>query len=278
MTDAGSRPAVRLIASDLDGTLLRSDGSISARTRAAISAATAAGIRVVAATGRGWRSATPLLAPAPEISTAVLSNGSLVRHLHRGEDLHVFPIEGTALDKVGAVLDEVVPEAGRFWETAVDYGFDEIYAALRAELRPELEVDGKAPSRLPGDSTVIKLLVRHPRLGPEALLDLVGPRLPAEVTAAFSGGPNLIEITGDGVHKAGALAVLCDGFGISASEVVAVGDNHNDTEMLRWAGVGVAMANAGPEAAAASDLRTAHHMEDGVAEVIEAVLDGTLGA
>ena len=87
-------------------------------------------------------------------------------------------------------------------------------------------------------------------------------------------GIDTVEITGDGVHKAAALAVVCARLGIDRSEVVALGDNRNDTEMLRWAGRGVAMGNAAPAVVAEADEQGAHHMDDGVALVIEDVLAG----
>jgi hypothetical protein len=118
---------------------------------------------------------------------------------------------------------------------------------------------------------MLKLLVRHPRLDEEALLELLEPTIPEDVLATYS-GIDTVEITGAGVHKAAALAVVCRRSGIDASQVVALGDNRNDSEMLRWAGRGVAMGNAVPAAIEAADEQTEHHMDDGVAIVIEGVL------
>lgn len=277
MGGADSRPArrVRLVATDLDGTLLRADQTISPRTRRAIREAHRAGIRVIAATGRGWRSATPLLAGVPEIDIGVMSNGSLVRDLRRHRDLHHFPIDAPALATVLARIREHVPRAGLYWETATVAAFDHRYREIMAGLHPELERDGRTPlDGPPDDEPLLKLLIRDPERSHDELFAHLVPHLPPTVTASFSGGPNLVEITGHGVHKASALAFLCRAWGIDASEVVAVGDNHNDAEMLRWAGLGVAVANASPEAVAASDRRTGHHLDDGVAALIEGLLDG----
>ena len=105
------------------------------------------------------------------------------------------------------------------------------------------------------------------------MLQVLEPHVPDGVELTSS-GYGLVEVTGDGVHKAHALAVLCRRLGIDAGEVVALGDNRNDSEMLRWAGRGVAMGNAVPAAVVAADEQTAHHMDDGVAIVIEDVLTG----
>lgn len=268
MSGEGARP--RLVATDMDGTLLRSDLTISDRNRRAIADAHAAGITVVAATGRSWRSAVPLLAVVPEVATAVCSNGALIRDIpgETDTDVFAFPVE-TARQLVDAVVG-AVPEAGLAWELASgEFGFDPTYARLRpavAEQFPEHEADHPAIH-----DDMLKLLVHHPRLDEVALLRVLEPVVPDDVLATYS-GIDTVEITGDGVHKAHALAVLCARLGIDAAEVVAIGDNRNDLEMLRWAGRGVAMGNALPATVAAADEQTAHHLEDGVALVIESVL------
>lgn len=267
-----SAGCVRLIATDMDGTLLRSDQTISDRTLAAIRDAHHAGIVVMAATGRGWRSAVPLLAVAPAITTAICSNGALVRDIvgEGNTDVFAFPA-----DRVQPLVDSVVstvPDAGLAWELATGaFGFDRVYAQLRpdvAEHYPDHE--GERP---PAGDDMLKLLVRHPQMDEAALLTVLEPVVPSDVLATYS-GIDTVEITGAGIHKAHALAVVCGRLGIEASEVVALGDNRNDTEMLRWAGRGVAMGNALPATVAVADEQTAHHMDDGVAMVIEDVLAG----
>ena len=89
--------------------------------------------------------------------------------------------------------------------------------------------------------------------------------------ATTSGAP-FLEIQGDGVTKASGVARLCALLGYEAAEVMAAGDARNDVELLAWAGFGVAMGNAVPEALAAADWTTAHNEDDGLALVIEQVL------
>lgn len=263
---------VRLIATDMDGTLLRSDQTISARTRDAIRDAHAAGIVVVAATGRGWRSAVPLLAVTPEITSAVCSNGALVRDITGEANTDVFAFPASTVEPLVDAVVGTVPDAGLAWELATGaFGFDRAYAAMRpdvAEHYPDHE--GERP---PVGDDMLKLLVRHPQMDEAKLLSVLEPVVPPDVLATYS-GIDTVEITGDGVHKAAALAVVCARLGIDASEVVALGDNRNDTEMLRWAGRGIAMGNALPAVVAVAGEQTAHHMDDGVAIVIEDVLAG----
>lgn len=267
-----STRAVRLIATDMDGTLLRSDQTISARTLAAIRDAHRAGITVMAATGRGWRSAVPLLAPAPEVTTAVCSNGALVRDIVGEANTDVFAFPAARVAPLVDAVVATVPDAGLAWELANgDFGFDPVYAAMRPDVADHYpEHEGAQP---PIGEEMLKLLVRHPQMDEATLLAALEPVLPSDVLATYS-GIDTVEITGDGVHKAAALAVVCDRLGVGADEVVALGDNRNDVEMLRWAGRGVAMGNALDAVVAVAGEQTAHHMDDGVAIVIEDVLTG----
>lgn len=267
-----SSRTVRLIATDMDGTLLRSDQTISARTLAAIRDADAAGIIVMAATGRGWRSAVPLLAVAPQITMAVCSNGALVRDIAGEANTDVFAFPATTVEPLVASVASTVPEAGLAWELANGaFGFDRVYAQMRPEVAAHYP--DHVGERPPVGDEMLKLLVRHPQMDEAELLALLEPVLPSDVLATYS-GIDTVEITGAGIHKAHTLAVVCARLGIDAGEVVALGDNRNDTEMLAWAGRGVAMGTASPAVVAVADEQTAHHMDDGVAIVIEDVLAG----
>lgn len=265
-------PGVRLIATDMDGTLLRADQSISERTRKAIREATAADVLVVAATGRGWRSAVPLLAQTPEIRTAVCSNGALIRDIAGEANTDVFAFPAATVEPLVDVVVRTVPDAGLAWELAGGaFGYDEVYATMRPDVAQHFpDHRGERP---PGGDDMLKLLVLHPQMDEVELLAVLEPVVPPDVLATYS-GIDTVEITGVGVHKAAALAVLCDRLGIDADEVVAIGDNRNDVEMLSWAGRGVAMGNALPAVVAVADDQTADHLDDGVAQVIEAVLAG----
>ena len=129
-------------------------------------------------------------------------------------------------------------------------------------------------SRRPGHADqVTKLLISHAELLGNDLHRHLAGHLHAGVTVSSSGGP-FIEATGLGVDKASTLAGLADAMGIAADAVMAFGDQHNDLEMLAWAGTGVAMGNAHPDVAAAATTVAATHADDGVAQVIEALLTG----
>jgi Cof subfamily protein (haloacid dehalogenase superfamily) len=263
---------VRLVATDLDGTLLGADGAVSARARAALAAASAAGIHVVAATGRSHWTARPKVAGVDAIEWAVCSNGAVVYDLLGGcVDWHIAIDDAIATATVAA-LRAAMPEAAFGWETTVARGFEEPFVARRPSsdginLLADLPV-APLPDPL---VNVLKLLINHPVLRHDALLAEVIAAAPPGVTPSTSSA-SFVEITGEGVDKAVGLALLCDRLGVESSEVLAFGDHRNDVAMLTWAGRGVAMANAHPEAQAAADDHAGDHTEDGVAAYLEELL------
>lgn len=264
---------VKLIASDLDGTLLGPGSELHPRTIAAIELAHRAGVHMVAATGRAWRSAQVVLAPTDRIRHAVCSNGAL--HYDRADDvvLRTHVVERGALAEAAAAVLRALPASGLGWELADGtFGWDEHFLDHNPILREKRGHERMQP--LPVDdppADVLKLMVSCPDIGEDDLYQELHPLLPDTVETTAS-GISFVEITGQGVHKAKGLQALCDDLGIDASDVVAFGDNRNDLAMIQWAGVGYAMANANPALADVADAEAPHHAEQGVAQVIESLL------
>jgi Cof subfamily protein (haloacid dehalogenase superfamily) len=263
--------SIRLIASDMDGTLLHSDGHLSVRTVAAIEAATRHGIHVAAATGRSHLTAAPRLAPAvPSMRWAICSNGATLYDLHEETVVQTNPIADHHL----AALMDVWERDSAFalgWEADGRFGAN----AAHLELFPAL-ADGlyqSAPQPRPPRSGVLKILVSHPEVTAADLLAHVRTFLPPELEVATSGAP-FVEVTAAGVHKGSGVAQLAERLGVSAAETMVFGDNNNDLPMFAWAGHAIAMANATAEAHAAATGVAAHHAEDGVARVIESLITG----
>ena len=125
------------------------------------------------------------------------------------------------------------------------------------------------------DTPVLKLLVRGPDADVAVLRSVVSRVVgdSAEVTWSSTYAEPLLELSAAGVHKGSALAALAGRLGIGAPDVVAFGDMPNDVAMLRWAGTGVAVANADPEVLAVADLVAATNDEDGVARTLTDLLD-----
>ena len=264
---------VALIATDLDGTLLGPEGVLSERTLAALDLASAAGVTVVAATGRGWQSATEVLRAATVIRHAVCSNGALQFDRRAGEIVRYDAIARTAVPRAAAAIRGAVHDVGLGWELSDGrFGWDERFRDHHPTLEPREGHDfvPELPFHDP-PAEVLKLLVSARGLGEEELYECLRPHMPDDVETTAS-GISFVEVTGNGVHKAKGLQVLCDELGVAASDVVAFGDNRNDIAMLQWAGTSYAMANANPVVFDVAGAEAPHHAEDGVAQVIESLL------
>jgi len=265
----------RLIATDLDGTLLRDDKSVSDRTIAALAAAEEAGIEVFFVTGRPARWMDVVSAHVHGHGLAICANGAAVVDLHAGgKVLEVRPLERDSALNVVRALRDAAPGTSFAVELTTGIHYEPDYPPFL--LDPGATV-ASAEKLLheedPGTGTpVIKLLANHPDLTPDGFLTLA--RTAAGEFASFtrSSQTALLEVSGLGVSKASTLALCCAQRGISSDEVVAFGDMPNDAEMLTWAGTSYAMGNAHPDVIAAASGRTVANNEDGVAIVIEQIL------
>jgi hydroxymethylpyrimidine pyrophosphatase-like HAD family hydrolase len=260
---------MRLVACDLDGTLLAPGGRLSPRTLAALAAADAAGLTVVAATGRSHYTALPRLAPAAGLRWLVCSNGAVL--YDRAEDRVVdrHPVGAGALPALVTAVRDGLPGAGFGWEGPDGFGYETGFL----DMGPPADVTaGEVLDALgPPWPAVTKLFVGHRELVREALLDVVRPLMVDGLVVTCSGA-GFVEVTGAGVDKAFGVARVCERLGVDRSEVVAIGDHLNDVALLTWAGRSVAMADSHPAALAAAGEVTPGCGDDGAALVIESVL------
>nr|WP_164389476.1 Cof-type HAD-IIB family hydrolase [Streptomyces harenosi] len=268
----------RLIATDLDGTLLRDDKSVSPRTVAALAAAEEAGIEVFFVTGRPARWMDVVSDHVHGHGLAICGNGAAVVDLHGGPGAHRFVkvrelARENALDTV-RLLREAAPGTVYAVEQPHDFNQEPAYPKLHVEVpdvcAPAEELLG--PDGPAADDPVLKILAFHPDLDPDAFLTLARLAVGDRANVTRSSPSALLEISGPGVSKASTLALCCAERGISHEEVVAFGDMPNDVEMLTWAGQSYAMGNAHPDAIAAASGQTVANNEDGVAVVIERML------
>jgi Cof subfamily protein (haloacid dehalogenase superfamily) len=272
-------PAPRLIATDLDGTLLRDDKSVSERTVAALAAAEQAGIEVFFVTGRPARWMDVVSDHVHGHGLAICANGAAVVDLHAGGTfLEVRPLERAVALDVVTTLRAAAPGTSFAVELTTGIHYEPQYPPFFLDPGATVATAEKLLfEEKPGVAApVLKLLAQHPELDPDAFLSAA--RAAAGDLASFtrSSPTALLEISGLGVSKASTLALCCAERGISADEVVAFGDMPNDIEMLGWAGRSYAMGNAHPDVLAAASGRTVANNEDGVAVVIERILAGTL--
>ncbi|WP_280716053.1 HAD family hydrolase [Kitasatospora sp. MAP5-34] len=263
----------RLIATDLDGTLLGGNGTVSDRTAAALAAAEAAGIQVVFVTGRPPRWMQQLSSHIGGHGVAICSNGGAVVDVRRGELLETFPLSGEDVRALITTLRGALPgisfafECPNGWAREPGYqlrmwGDDQEHAVATAE---ELLADGRVDG-------LFKLLAKHPTLAPDTFLT-EARRAAGHLAEITRSAPiSMVEISALGVTKASTLETWCREQGIDRTEVVAFGDMPNDLEMLAWAGTSYAVANAHPDVLAAVAQHTVSNEDDGVAAVLEELL------
>jgi len=255
-----------MVVTDMDGTLLGADSRVSARNAAALARAADAGARVVIATGRPVCWLGPVI-DAGFSGTAVCMNGAVVYDIAAGSVLSSTVLEPPVMrgfvDDLDVLALEYALAVERVGVTAEDFWAEPAYVHPWDD--GEYRRIGRA-DLLAGPAA--KLLVRYGRES-GALLDAARAVSGERVAVTYSSDDGLIEVAAAGVTKGAALSVLAEGWGIDAADVVAFGDMPNDLEMLRWAGMSVAMANAHPEVAAVAAEVGPHHDEDGVALVLE---------
>lgn len=266
---------LRLIASDLDGTLLSAESRLAPRTIDALRRATDEGIEVVAVTGRSHWSTVELLRPAGCIRWIICSNGATVWDNEAEEVVVRRPLDAAAVEAVLAAVAQAFPSAGLSWETPTGRFATERWLINRRATNPRLRDRHDAPP-LSFDlrhGPVLKLMLAHDELITYEWLEALRPHLPDDLSVSTSGA-TFVEVTRADANKGNALAELCRTLGIEAETTVAFGDHSNDLPMLAWAGRAYAMANADARVLASADHTAPPHHEDGVAQVLEGLLGG----
>jgi Cof subfamily protein (haloacid dehalogenase superfamily) len=259
----------RMVATDLDGTLVRTDGSISRRTCEALAAAEAAGLTVALVTGRPPRWLAPVATATGHHGVAVCANGALLYDLHTEQVVGSRLIETQVALATVVTLREALPDLVFAAEFASGFWHEQAYRHAWDLGEVDVTIGGAL------DRPLVKLLARHPTMDRDELLALATSLVGEQVTVTSSSTTEaLLEMSAVGVTKATGLAGLAATAGIAAGQVVAFGDMPNDLPMLAWAGRAVAVANAHPDVLAAADEVTASNDEDGVARVVERLLAG----
>jgi Cof subfamily protein (haloacid dehalogenase superfamily) len=260
---------IRLVATDLDGTLVRSDGTISPRTRAVLVAAEQQGVEVVFVTGRPLRWAEEVFAYVGGHGLAVVSNGAIVWDVAAAAPRLTRPIPPEVGLAACGRLRTAVPGTAFAIETLAGIALEEAFL----ERHPVPDATRRGTIEEIYDGPAVKLLARHEELAPQDFWDLAEEAIGHLVTITWSSRSALLEISAAGVTKASTLELLCAERGIGAGEVVAFGDMPNDIPMLAWAGTSYAMADAHPTVRTAAGHVAPGNDDDGVARVLEELLD-----
>lgn len=261
------RLAHTLVATDLDGTLLLPDDSVSPRTHAALRRAASAGARHMIVTGRAVPGIRALLAELDYRGPVVCGQGTQVYDPESARMLRSVPLDrelaDMALGKIEAEAGPVfaaVDQDGPAGLTLIEPGYRMPHPTLPAQRVGRRDDLWAEP--------VIKVMVRHPDLTDDELAAL-GRAAVGDLATVTMTGPGTVELAPYGVHKGTGLAVAAELLDLDPADAIAFGDMPNDLPMFGLVGHGVAMGNAHPALKAAADEVTLSHTEDGIAVVLE---------
>jgi Cof subfamily protein (haloacid dehalogenase superfamily) len=268
-------PPVRMVATDLDGTLLRPDGTISERTIGAVRAAQDAGIHVIPITGRPPRITWDIAGEAGLGPLGVCSNGAALVDTSSREVIEVQTMQAEVTVRLVSVVREIFP--GAVFAVEEMESFTHETGFMEASWNWDDTCEQVDDITQAVTSSCIKLVVRRP--GSSAVELLAGLQNQVSETAHLtSSGLDWVEMAPPGITKAHALRRVCDRMGVALSEVVAIGDNYNDLAVLASVGHAAAPVNAIPEVLAIVHQVLPSNAEDGVAQFLESLVEEYLPA
>ena len=259
----------KLIALDMDGTMLDGDSRLTQRTKEALRAAQDGGIRVAAATGRMYPSAMIHIRDVGIKSASIFYNGALIRDPLSGETIYERTLGRELTGEILAFFRE------HGWYIQI-YSDDKLIVKDRADERCQYyeKIGGmEAAARGEGfwecgldSAKLLGISFDLPEF--ERMCEEVRRKFGSRIYQATSWGA-FVEIVHPAVNKAKALRRVSEYYGIAREEVMAIGDGVNDIEMISWAGTGVAMGNAKEKVKAAADIVAPPNTEDGAAQIVE---------
>jgi Cof subfamily protein (haloacid dehalogenase superfamily) len=272
----------RLLAVDLDGTLMDPNGKLTDAAHQALAGAQDAGLEVVLCTGRRFRTTLPVLRALELEGRAVLNNGAVVKDIASGKTLHRDYLPAELYPDVVALVREHGPPLVYIdsYPDTTDIltepngkisPYQADYIERQAAHRRFVE-DLVAAQR--DDVILVSQMADLETLRPleERVRQVLGARVKTHFLENKSYGGHILEILSPSSDKWAALAQVAAAAGIPQPEIAAIGDDVNDIELVRRAGLGIAMANGAEETRAAADLVVRSNAEDGVVEAIERVL------
>lgn len=263
---------MKLVGTDIDGTILPPSGEFSARTRAALAALEPAGIPLVLVTARPPRWVDAIASALGVKGLAVCGNGAVVYDMGEGEIVDAVGVPTETLLVVAERLRAALPGAVFAVESPTGFSREPDFPLSEHNLAPH---DVAPFEELPAvrDGSVFKVLVLLEVGDSDEMLTTALPLCEGLLEASHSASvAPLIELAPLGVTKAFGLARQAERCGVDAADVVAFGDAPNDVPMLEWAGMSYAVANAHPDVLAAAQHQTASVGDDGVAQVLERLL------
>jgi len=259
----------RLVATDLDGTLVRADGSVSDYTRSVLRRLDDLGVPVIFVTGRPLRWTEVVFEHVGSLGLAIVSNGALVWDVAAGLPRLERVISAEMVLEASQRLREAEPSMRFAVETLAGIALEPEYDE-RAPLPPGAR---RAPIEELVDQPVLKLLARHDSGDADGFSQKATEVVGDCATVTWSDHTTLLEISAAGVTKASTLELVAAELGVGPDDVIAFGDMPNDLPMLSWAGTSYAMADAHPSVVSCATHVAPGHEDDGVARVLAGVFD-----
>jgi hypothetical protein len=282
------RPAmpIRLLALDVDGTLVNSRHELTPATLAAVRRAQAAGIEVLLATGRRYSRVLPLVGPLGLRTPVVTASGALIKHPADHRTLFRAEFAPGVLQATLQIISAAGFQAVLYADTFLQ-GFDyyaprspvdqaELAEFLAANTGSERELSTLMSSPPEGVFALFAMGTRDQMLALHHALQVrLGPQVFSHVLRSPRYSGFMCEIAPAGVTKWSAVRSLASDLGIPPDEICAVGDDVNDLPMIQWAGLGVAMGNAQEAVKVAAHRVAPAHDDDGLVQVVDWLLDRT---
>ncbi|WP_282781575.1 MULTISPECIES: HAD family hydrolase [unclassified Nocardia] len=266
-------PKPKMVATDVDGTLIDHREQVSARTRAAVAALIADGVPFVLATGRPPRWIDPVVDGLGYAPLCVCGNGAVIYDSAQDRILSTRVLDVDTLEWLAELAERLLPGCGlaaeRVGVSAHDAATPQFVSSPEYEhawLNPD---DTRVARSEVIAAPAIKMLIRLAGATSAFMREVLEPHLIGRADLTYSTDDGLVELSAPGVTKATGLATVAQRLGVQHATMIAFGDMPNDVPMLRLAGHGVAMANAHQEAKEAANEVAATNNEDGVARILE---------
>lgn len=265
---------MKLVVSDLDGTILDNEEKISVRTKAVFAAVKAAGVDFMFATGRNFNEIDFLETYLNYDGVVICSNGAVTYDLGQKKILDAHILSSEKVLEIVDVARSVFPDVFIGVQTLDGFFYEKGYIVSEHFFRKNF-FEFAVSDLLNKELNVVKVMLKDPGYSSDQLMSGLFAKLSSKAAITHASPvEGIVEITCFGTNKVVALQEYVKKIDVLAEDVVAFGDMPNDVEMLRWAGKSYAMGGGHPAALAASNFETLTLQEDGVAVALESLLAG----
>jgi Cof subfamily protein (haloacid dehalogenase superfamily) len=275
---------IKLVALDLDRTTLNSQARLSSGNRKALVDAAHNGVHICIASGRCFDSLPEDVLAVKEIEYAITGNGAAVYYIPEKKRIHSFALPVGAADRVMDLVEKMAPDIPHAFETFVDgvaYAWAEYVENPDGYGTTQTAIPYVKRTRTPvkdfrgfvkahdGNLDGLDLVISNEQMKQKIYDQIKKEEIPVYLTSSVK---QLLEMSNPEAGKHSGLKVLMDVLNVKQEEIAAFGDADNDIDMLKFAGTGIAMANASEKALAVADEVTVHHDNDGVAYGLKNIL------